>query len=393
MSNELATTSPSGTLALAGDQVEWTEVQAAALAHIGIDKAPAADQQVFRHVCQLTGLDPFRRQIYMIARKERGEEKWTIQTGIDGFRLVAEDHPQYAGTLDPQWCGPDGVWRDVWTDPKPPVAARVVVLRHDRQHPISLAVRFSEFAATFADGNLQGQWRTKPAHMIGKCAEAASLRKAFPRQLSGVYTEDEMAHVERASRRDRAAAPNASTVTVAELTGAGAAAATSATDDAVVGDEPDWDTLIVEVERTGNVTPAWKLAREHRPDDTALRERIQQAGQKRRAPAAQAADEPVDAEVVDEPEDLQKLHRHMHAIWNKADVSREERLAVTSHLIGRDIESSKELTAAEAALVIGELRKHDGSSKALYGQVSTWLEEYAARASEQAQPAEGETTS
>lgn len=226
MSTELATTGgPSGgTLALAGDQVEWTEVQQAALAHIGIDKAPAADQQVFRHVCQLTGLDPFRRQIYMIARKERGEEKWTIQTGIDGFRLVAEDHPQYAGTLDPQWCGPDGVWRDVWTDPKPPVAARVVVLRHDRAHPISLAVRFAEFAATFADGNLQGQWRSKPAHMIAKCAEAASLRKAFPRQLSGVYTDDEMDHVAQANRRQAAAAERTQTaVTVAELTGTASA--------------------------------------------------------------------------------------------------------------------------------------------------------------------------
>lgn len=228
MTTDIATTGhPTGTLALAGDQAEWTAVQQAALAHIGIDKAPAADQQVFRHVCQLTGLDPFRRQIYMIPRKEKGEEKWTIQTGIDGFRLVAEDHPQYAGTLDPEWCGPDGQWRPVWTEARPPVAARVVVLRHDRAHPISLAVRFTEFAATFADGNLQGQWRSKPAHMIAKCAEAASLRKAFPRQLSGVYTDDEMDHVGR-QRAEAAAERTRQAVTAAELTGAVAPAAEAA---------------------------------------------------------------------------------------------------------------------------------------------------------------------
>lgn len=240
MSTELATIGPShGALSLAGDQVEWTPVQQAALAHIGIADAPAADQQVFLHVCQRVGLDPFAKQIYMIKRTEKGKDKWTIQTAIDGFRLVAEDHPQYAGTLDPEWCGPDGVWRPVWTGQKPPVAARVVVLRHDRANPISLPVLFSEFASTFSDGNLMGQWRSKPAHMIAKCAEAAALRKAFPRQLSGVYTDDEMDHVERAGGRGRAqgAASVAPSVTAAELTGE-AVAAPVTIDAEVVEDAP-----------------------------------------------------------------------------------------------------------------------------------------------------------
>lgn len=210
----------SGTLALTGDQTAWTEVQQAALAHIGIAEAPPADQQVFMHVCQRTGLDPFNREIYMIPRKERGQDKWTIQTGIDGFRKRAEQHPQYAGTLDPEWCGEDGVWRDAWVDRRPPVAARVKVLRHDRANPISLPVRFAEFAATFADGNLQGQWKTKPAHMIGKVAEAASLRKAFPADFAGLYTDDEMAHQDNArSSRGMIVEQPTQSVTAAELTG------------------------------------------------------------------------------------------------------------------------------------------------------------------------------
>ena len=60
----------SGTLALRGDQVEWSPVQQAALAHIGIAEAPPADQQVFMHVAQRTRLDPFAKQIYMIPRQE-----------------------------------------------------------------------------------------------------------------------------------------------------------------------------------------------------------------------------------------------------------------------------------------------------------------------------------
>lgn len=225
MTNDIAVAS-NGTLAVAGDQHAWTPVQQAAFAHIGIEDAPDADKQVFHHVCQITGLDPFRRQIYMIPRTERGRNgaadkvKWTIQTGIDGFRLIAETHPQYSGTLDPEWCGEDGVWRETWTDRRPPTMARVKVLRHDRANPISLPVRFNEFAATFANGDLQGQWKTKPAHMIAKVAEAASLRKAFPQQLAGVYTDDEMAHVDNhAGRRSVVVEQDTQPVTAAELTG------------------------------------------------------------------------------------------------------------------------------------------------------------------------------
>lgn len=224
MTTDIATASMSGALAVRGDQPDWTPVQQAAFAHIGIEDAPDADKQVFHYVCQNTGLDPFRRQIYMIKRQDRGEDKWTIQTGIDGFRLIAEEHPQYAGTLDPEWCGPDGVWRETWTEKNPPVMARVKVLRHDRANPISLPVRFNEFAATFKDGNLQGQWRTKPTHMIAKVAEAAALRKAFPRQLAGVYTDDEMANADRQHHNHADAGHDAPPVRTSDLTNRPAAA-------------------------------------------------------------------------------------------------------------------------------------------------------------------------
>lgn len=298
MTTELAIAS-NGTLAVAGDQHEWTPVQQAAFAHIGIEDAPDADKQVFHHVCQITGLDPFRKQIYMIGRNQKGDDgkyhkKWTIQTAIDGFRVIAEEHPQYAGTLDPEWCGPDGVWRETWTDPRPPVMARVKVLRYDRANPISLPVRFNEFAATYGTGDVQGQWKTKPAHMIGKVAEAAALRKAFPRQLAGVYTDDEMAHADNPGRGRRGAVieQDAQPVTAAELTGQAEPPPSRdwATEIATAADIGDLDTL----------RDLWNQAAGAHPD---VRQWI--TGAVEQVKAGPAVSDVQDAEVVDpapEPE-------------------------------------------------------------------------------------------
>lgn len=301
MTTEIATREPSaGSLALTVDQVDWTPAQQAALVHIGIADAPPGDQQVFRHVAQRVGLDPFARQIYMIPRKDQGKVKWTIQTAIDGFRLIAERHPQYAGTLDPEWCGDDGVWRESWVDRKPPVMARVKVLRHDRQHPIALPVRFSEFAATNFDGGLQGQWKTKPAHMIGKVAEAASLRKAFPQDFSGLYTDDEMAREHTEQGRGRRVFDHSGAVTAAELTGAPTATAGWT--------DQQWTNAIdtaYEDNDAVQLRKLWKKSLAERPDDEDLRERMTRVATALKG-AAEAgptpAEDVVDAAIVDDPD-------------------------------------------------------------------------------------------
>jgi phage recombination protein Bet len=137
--------------------------------------------RLFAYACQRTGLDPFSRQIYAIRRSG----KMTIQTGIDGLRSIAERTGQLDGS-ETHWCGEDGVWTDVWLAAKPPAAAKTILHRKGASHPFVGVARFADYNAG------QGLWSKMPAAMIAKCSEALALRKAFPADLSGVYSTDEM---------------------------------------------------------------------------------------------------------------------------------------------------------------------------------------------------------
>lgn len=187
----------SSALAVGHGQASWTPQQLAALRQIGVEDADDGDLAVFLNYAQRTGLDPFARQIYMIGRQDRrsGRTKWTIQASIDGLRIVAQRSGEYAGQVGPEWCGPDGVWRDVWISSSAPVAARVGVLRRGFTAPLYAVALFNEYASFYND-KPTGLWGSKPAVMIAKCAEALALRKAFPMDLSGIYTAEEMSQAD-----------------------------------------------------------------------------------------------------------------------------------------------------------------------------------------------------
>jgi len=139
--------------------------------------------RLFIQVCRMTGLNPFAKQIYAVVR---GNDM-TIQTGIDGYRILAERSGKYSGQIGPEWCDESGEWKDYWISNKPPVAARVGVLRRDFDKPIWGMARYDSYVQSSSP-----LWKKMPEVMLAKCAEALALRRAFPAELSGIYTKEEM---------------------------------------------------------------------------------------------------------------------------------------------------------------------------------------------------------
>lgn len=139
--------------------------------------------KLFLYVCRKRRLDPLARQIYFIKRGNTG----TIQTGIDGFRLIADRNGGYAGQDAPVF--------QYSAEGERVVSATVTVYRiiaNGDRVGFTATAFYVEYVQTIKEGGPNSMWRKMPHSQLAKCAEALALRKAFPDDLSGIYTDDEM---------------------------------------------------------------------------------------------------------------------------------------------------------------------------------------------------------
>ncbi len=174
-------------------------------------EATDSELQLFLYQCKRTGLDPMARQIYCIHRKTGNTKKMSVQTSIDGFRVVAERTGLYGGQSAPIWEeGKDGY----------PTKCTISVYKFKGgvRYEAAVAVAFFREYVQLKDEWVGGQrtgnkiigdmWAKMPHTMLAKVAEALALRKAFPQDLSGLYTTDEMAQSENETTAETAILPN-----------------------------------------------------------------------------------------------------------------------------------------------------------------------------------------
>lgn len=158
----------------------YNEEQLRVIANTVAKGANYSELFMFLSVASARNLDPFTRQIHFIKRGGKA----TIQIGIDGFRSIADRTGQYAGSDEPVF---------EWDENSPyPVKATVTVWKLVGGHrvPFTRSVWWEEYYP--GDGKEGFMWRKMPRTMLAKCAEAVTLRVAFPSQLSGVYVPEEM---------------------------------------------------------------------------------------------------------------------------------------------------------------------------------------------------------
>jgi len=149
--------------------------------------------KLFLHQCKKTGLDPLAHQIYLVKRWNNKLKKndMTIQTGIDGYRVVADRTGKYAGSDDYKFDEGLTEYKMLQEKKTQPTTATVSVYKmvNNVRCSFTATARWDEYYP----GDKQGfMWKKMPFLMLGKCAEALALRKAFPQELSGVYVKEEM---------------------------------------------------------------------------------------------------------------------------------------------------------------------------------------------------------
>lgn len=139
------------------------------------------EEEMFLKVCQLHGLNPFKREIYLSAYGEGSGRQFSVVTGYEVYIKRAEA----SGRLDG--------WKVETSGTGDGISATVTIHRKDWNRPFTHTVEVLEYIQRTKDGRPNRFWATKPVTMLKKVAISQGFRLCFPEILSGMpYTKDEM---------------------------------------------------------------------------------------------------------------------------------------------------------------------------------------------------------
>lgn len=159
--------------------------------------ASDAEFAVLMEIAKARRLNPLFRQIHFVKRWTPKGDVWSPQVSIDGLRAIAQRTGLYDGQDEPRFEeGPDGSLR----------LCKVSVYRKDWQRPAVGVAYWTEYVQTTRDKQTGKKrptemWERMPHVMLSKVAEAIALRKAFPEDMAGLYTGDEMAQADSDRQR------------------------------------------------------------------------------------------------------------------------------------------------------------------------------------------------
>jgi phage recombination protein Bet len=157
---------------------------------------------VFIQTAHRLKLDIQTRQIHLVKRGYGDKQTMTIQVGIDGFRAIADRTGKYVPGREPKF---------EYSEKGEIISATAYVkkLINNEWHEIAATAFYEEYVQKTKDGNTyrpNAMWAKMPRMMLAKTAEALALRKAFPAELGGVYSPDEMAQADNPPHIPNAAA-------------------------------------------------------------------------------------------------------------------------------------------------------------------------------------------
>lgn len=189
-SHALTVTGPKQAVVYSTEEIDIIKQQIA----VGVSDR---ELDLFLATAQRRGLDPFAKQIYAVVRRRKNArtQEWenymVMQTGIDGYRLIAARGQNYAGQDETEYgpmipdAGVKGGFHPEWAST---TGYKIV---KGLRVPFTAKVWWDERVQTTSDGKPNSMWASQPRSQLAKCSESAMLRKGWPEEMSGLEYRDE----------------------------------------------------------------------------------------------------------------------------------------------------------------------------------------------------------